>query len=63
MTPKEKAKELVNKFYIQEIKYYENITTAKECALISVDEILNLDNFSIEGRVYWEEVKFEIEKL
>ena len=63
MTPKEKAKELVNKFYIQEIKYYENITTAKECALIAVDEILNLDNFSIEGRVNWQEVKFEIEKL
>jgi len=61
MTPKEKAKELVNKFYIQEIKYYENITTAKQCALIAVDEILNLDNFSIEGRIYWQEVKLEIE--
>jgi hypothetical protein len=37
---------------------------AKECALIAVDEILNvlnvIDNFEM---IYWEQVKQEIEKL
>lgn len=40
MTPKEKATELVNLFFTQEIKYYNDINTAKEFALISVDEIV-----------------------
>ena len=40
MTPKEKAKELVNKYYqeIADSSYPEG--TAKECALIAVDEIM-----------------------
>ena len=62
--PKEKAEELVMKFYIQEIKYYENIVTAKQCALIAVDEILNQFTWKPStGMSYWEEVKTEIEKL
>jgi hypothetical protein len=47
MTPKEKAKELVNKYY-NKIEHtisneYESITKeiTKECALIAVDEILS----------------------
>lgn len=32
-------------------------------ALIAVDEILNLDDFSIEGRDFWQQVKTEIEKI
>ncbi len=44
MTPKEQAKELVNKFYVILMKKnYPNVAqmdAAKECALIAVDEIL-----------------------
>ena len=74
MTPKEKAKELVDKFRISKA-----ITEsyAKQCALIAVDEILNtlkifpekdttsksVVNFSISRIVYWVQVKKEIEAL
>ena len=46
MTPKEKAEELLNKYTIatwikfDEIKHLTTIPTAKECALIAVDEII-----------------------
>jgi hypothetical protein len=47
MKPKEKAEELINKYYRQ-ITYGGNIdevnldyVNAKECALIAVDEIIN----------------------
>jgi len=75
MTPKEKAKELVDNFlekipfadtYIYKDWRKEMYDKAKQCALIAVDEILNqfygmLDlEYDIE---YWEEVKQEIEKL
>jgi len=61
MTPKEKAKELIRKFYsIGAIQ-------CKECALIAVDEILNhhsqeqglyrIDTF------YWQEVKKRNRKI
>ena len=56
MTPQEKAKEVVNKFY-QEIKWY---SKAKQCALIAVDEILKSPTPKQEK--YWMEVKREIEK-
>lgn len=66
MTPaKEKAKELVDKYakvyYDLEYDYCDD--RDKQCALIAVDEILNLDYFSEEGRQYWQEVKQEIELL
>jgi hypothetical protein len=54
MTPKEKAKELVDKFY-NEVKYYEE---AKQCALITVDEVINYCH--AEHIEYWQEVKQEI---
>jgi hypothetical protein len=57
MTPKEKAVQLVHKFGMEN-QYYER---AKQCALIAVDEVLNvIDNFEM---IYWEQVKQEIEKL
>ena len=63
MTPKEKAEELVERLYgCAEINEY----TAKRCALIAVDEILNLASFynDTQGEVtYWQEVKQEIENL
>jgi hypothetical protein len=68
MTPKEKAKELVNKFYVILMKKnYPNVAqmdVAKECALIAVDEILEpFRKVLPSSRNYWEEVKQEIEKL
>ncbi len=63
MTPREKAVELVHKFGMEN-QYYER---AKQCALIAVDEILNVTaglNGWIGGfQSYWEQVKQEIEKL
>lgn len=43
MTPKEKARELVNKFYQtkpNEAWFYSAWDQAKQCALIAVDEII-----------------------
>jgi hypothetical protein len=69
MTPKEKAVELVEKFY-SPIDY--NLvglfsvknTVSKQCALIAVYEILNGSRlFYFEDYKYWNEVKQEIEKL
>lgn len=75
MTPKEKAEELVNKFYNYvfnpESHKDDNLKWSKECALIAVDEIISLmikfHNRHIEDNsneiIFWEEVKQEIEKL
>jgi hypothetical protein len=73
MIPQEKAKELVNKFYVILMKKnYPNVAqmdAAKECALMAVDEIKeqllhNLSNdISAIHAIYWEKVKQEIEKL
>jgi hypothetical protein len=84
MTPKEKAEELVEKFKFETkrseivndlllgdisvvFKHYK----AKQCALIAVDEILNIkpnNPFIVNGYYkapiqYWREVKQEIEKI
>ena len=72
MTPKEKAKELVNKFYpnVQwKLGQEDCLNRAKKCALIAVDEILFSNNTIFETNIphecwkYWQEVKQEIEKL
>jgi hypothetical protein len=71
MTPKEKAKEIYSKMLNWQPdadKYIErNIisTTAKKCALIAVDEIINSTSWQYiaNGLDYWNEVKHEIEKL
>ena len=64
MTPKEKAKELVDKFTVVGLQQRNE---GIQCALIAVDEILNVTaglNGWINGfQSYWEEVKQEIEKL
>ena len=74
MTPKEKAEELIRKYYRwglhkdgQSLSWLES----KECALIPVDEILyefdhlawDNDTYSNTKIKYWQEVKQEIEKL
>jgi hypothetical protein len=59
MTPKEKAKELVDKMYGDELDYMTE-GQAKQCALIAVDEVLGF--LSYESHIkYWQEVKKEIE--
>jgi hypothetical protein len=70
MTPKEKAKELVDKMYlVPELNGSCILTkhTAKECALIAVDELIKLYEFENPHRgfkiSYWDDVKTEIEKL
>jgi len=61
MTPKEKAKELGNKYLSTGML----IRQSKECALIAVDEILSLfmDNKWDSKYEYYQEVKKEIAKL
>ena len=73
MTPKEKAKELVDKFWKSCYDKHDIAklvkADAKQCALIAVDEILKaVDNpdetYLMKHSVnFWKEVKQEIEKL
>jgi len=66
MTPKEKAKELVDKMWNIDERYGSiGFHEAKQCALIAVDEILsNPMFFSDYGTVYfWQSVKKEIKQL
>ena len=60
MTPQEKAKELVDKYF----ELYIDNHTCKKFALIAVDEILSECRYLKEDlTIYWLEVKNEIEKL
>lgn len=66
MTPKEKAKDLVSK--MQSNLYSDGHYDAKQCALIAVDEMIEvLDKmdwtFLDQKEDYFREVKQEIEKL
>jgi len=74
MTPKEKAEDLVDKIYYcqryadgEDYMPLEAYKRAKQCAIITVDEIidctkngLGITKFSKE---YWQEVKQEIQNL
>lgn len=61
LTPKEKAEELVYKFMAKRVSWKQS----KLCALIAVDEILNINSvdkdFSLSH--YWLDVKDEIINL
>ena len=63
MTSKEKAEELVGKFYF----LVQTKEEQKQCALIAVDEILNALSYKVSSNFeelkYFEEVKQEIKKL
>jgi hypothetical protein len=65
--PEEKAKELVLKYLRinNNTKEWFNLHIAKQCALIAVDEILNINSvdkdFSLSH--YWLDVKQEINNL
>jgi hypothetical protein len=72
MTPKEKAKELIHKFYpnVQwKLGQEDCLKRAKNCALIAVDEILTyqeqlLQNYKVKlENSYWYKVQQEIELL
>ena len=64
MTAKEKADELYSKLHFVLPSYadegQQEHQAAKECALITVDEILSIQ---VVKNGYWQEVKQEIEKL
>ena len=78
-TPKEKAKELFNKYFDMKWQSYSHKKTsiksmtkssAKQCAIIAVDEIIDMLSFDLghdnTARYlceYLKEVKIEIEKL
>ena len=77
MIPKEKAIELVDKFenivpmidgyYSYQEMIEEHFNKSKQCALISVDELIieknKWENGSFYTSKYWDYVKQEIEKL
>jgi putative IMPACT (imprinted ancient) family translation regulator len=70
MTPKEEAKELLEKMSYNNFDEHHNCShyVAKNCALIAVDEIIS-SHYKILSWVsssfydYWVEVKQEIERL
>ena len=68
MTPKEKAKELVNKYFseMQFSEFVNDLDASKQCTLIAVDEIIKALDYlfgTTKEVTYWREVKQEIEKL
>jgi hypothetical protein len=65
MTPKQKAEQLVEAmaFSCRECDYE---AKSKQCALIAVDEIINviIGSYDYElEKIYWQDVKKEIEAL
>lgn len=66
MTPKEKAEELVDKMLFCFQGHIDEYT-AKQCALIAIDELIiqeqQYNNGSFYPSNYWKEVKQKIEKL
>lgn len=71
-TPKEKAEELVKEFskFAKQESYEKKNYNAIECALIAVDFAMNskysfqpMHGGWVSGKLYYEEVKKEIEKL
>ena len=71
MTPKEKAKELVSRFYFEHIGdtyiFHQTIEESKRCALILVNEILDSSLYYFDEMdkyvIYYQQVKYEIEKI
>jgi len=68
MIPKEKAKQLRDKYFALVSMTHAEWNLSKQCALIAVDEILDaiviINEHNFEGlNKYWIEVKQEIEAL
>lgn len=69
MTPKEKARQLINRFIEDGLhEKYMGVKSARQCALILVEEILSNDGWSSSREEwdiftnYWIEVKKELDK-
>ncbi len=62
MTPKEKAKELTNK-YKNTLMLFDDDIDSKKCAIIAVDEILDNNRWYNDyyNDEFWEEVRNELE--
>ena len=67
MTPKEKAKELVDKFenYVETEDFFGDsrvLENSKQCALIAVDEILNvleeIPDLKVEGNILLDKIEY-----
>ena len=68
MTAKEKAQELVDKFRTEILSFLGDRIkdqNAKRCALVAVDEILNINSVDKDFSLsfYWQDVKDEIQNL
>jgi hypothetical protein len=69
MTPREKAKELIDKYQFVYIQNYTSMFEVKQCALIAVDEIIELayweymESMGEKEEEYWNKVREEIKKL
>ncbi len=65
MTPEEKAKELITQYknILPRMNWMMLDETAKECALIAVDEILKGDHLFRSPLKFWQQVKEEINKI
>jgi hypothetical protein len=79
MSAKDKAIELVDKYQYairfdeSETQYFANMNSVKECALITIDQMIlvlpftdtndTLNEYAINLQKYLEQVKHEIEKL
>jgi hypothetical protein len=65
LTPKAKAAELIDRF-VSITLWNGYVTSARECALIAVNELLTELEFMppeyVTNLLYWREVKAEIEK-
>jgi len=63
MTPKEKATDLIDSYYVL-LDGFVPFEKVQQCALIAVDEILSVISWNLsEDLSYWYEVKNEIQKL
>ena len=67
MTAEEKARELVEKYRVE--SWVISRDHDKQCALIAVDEVINIAYWAFmesggkQEQEFWQEVKIEIEKL
>lgn len=68
MTPREKAEKLFYDYltyfpeFRNDLEYDYNTESAKNCALIAVEEIIKILHTNMED-IYWQKVKQEIIKL
>ena len=65
MTPKDKAKQLTNRYFKDSDMLFDELgwAQAKECAKIAIAEILDIDDLALETFNYWMDVRNEIERL